>query len=332
MMTTRGCTNLTLMYKRVLRKGVVGNDVKLLQEALIKLGYDPKGIDGSFGPGCEAAVKQFQKDNNLIVDGFVGPQTIRVINANLHNMDIANPTIPPIYRKDRMYSSNIHILELDDEKYFVDLDLGIQGKHERVSTIVKQKLLNNPKTLGAINAGFFIYNTQREHLGMLIDDGLYYSPPSSDFIDFIYYKNGESKIINLAGYDQKMLSELQRTSYWAIGTSYSLVQNGKINLENSEKFSHAKYRNPRTLLGRKADGSFLLVVVDGRTSANMGVTAAQSADIMLRLGAVQAVNLDGGGSSTLVLVEGGIPKIKNAPSNSGRVERAVGSVLIAYQK
>lgn len=323
---------MILVYKRALRRGTFGEDVKLLQEALIILGYDPRGVDGSFGPGTDAAVRQFQKDNNLAVDGSVGPATIRILNANLHNLNAANPTTPSIYQSLRLYSSNIHILELNPNNFIIDLDLGIRGKLEKVSTIVKQKYLQNNKVVAGINAGFFIFNNNREHLGLLIDDGLYYSPPSADFIDFIYYKNGKTEIVNLIGYDQQKLSDLQKNAYWAMGTSYSLIQNGKINLENSYKFDHAKYRHPRTLLGVKADGTFLFVVVDGRTSLSLGVNATQSAELMQRLGAVQAVNLDGGGSSTMVLVDKGQVTVKNAPSNIGRAERAVGSVLLAYQK
>lgn len=59
----------------VLKKGSTGEYVKLLQSILVEKGYDPKGIDGIFGPGCLAAVKKFQADNGLAVDGCVGPKT-----------------------------------------------------------------------------------------------------------------------------------------------------------------------------------------------------------------------------------------------------------------
>lgn len=49
--------------------------VTQLQKELQAWGYDPNGIDGSFGPGCEEAVKKFQQDNGLNVDGSVGPAT-----------------------------------------------------------------------------------------------------------------------------------------------------------------------------------------------------------------------------------------------------------------
>ena len=59
----------------ILKKGSKGEYVKTLQTLLVNKGYDPKGIDGIFGNGCLAAVKKFQKDNGLVVDGYVGPKT-----------------------------------------------------------------------------------------------------------------------------------------------------------------------------------------------------------------------------------------------------------------
>ena len=54
----------------VLRKGSRGNEVKELQEFL------GIGADGVFGPGTEAAVKAWQKENGLVDDGIVGPATL----------------------------------------------------------------------------------------------------------------------------------------------------------------------------------------------------------------------------------------------------------------
>ncbi len=53
-----------------------GNDVYLLQTRLKELGYDDVGTpDGVFGPMTDKAVRAYQKDNNLDVDGIVGPAT-----------------------------------------------------------------------------------------------------------------------------------------------------------------------------------------------------------------------------------------------------------------
>ena len=53
-----------------------GEDVESLQSRLLDLGYTEVGTaDGSFGPKTEEAVRHFQGNNNLTVDGIVGPLT-----------------------------------------------------------------------------------------------------------------------------------------------------------------------------------------------------------------------------------------------------------------
>ena len=67
-----GSTNITLRY------GSTGADVKNLQNTLIAAGYDvgKSGADGIFGSATMAAVKQYQKDNGLAVDGIAGKNTL----------------------------------------------------------------------------------------------------------------------------------------------------------------------------------------------------------------------------------------------------------------
>ena len=59
----------------VLKRGSTGPEVKALQQRLQDLGFDPNGVDGTFGPGTESAVKAFQQAKGLVVDGKVGPNT-----------------------------------------------------------------------------------------------------------------------------------------------------------------------------------------------------------------------------------------------------------------
>lgn len=74
--------------------------------------------------------------------------------------------------------------------------------------------------------------------------------------------------------------------------------------------------HPRTAVGYSKNGKFLyIVVVDGRQPFySQGITLAELADLMIQIGAHDAMNLDGGGSSTLV-VRGvdGQPRILNSP-------------------
>ena len=63
------------LTEATLRRGSSGDDVKVLQQQLLDLGFDPNGVDGKFGPGTERALKAFQRRAGITVDGLAGGQT-----------------------------------------------------------------------------------------------------------------------------------------------------------------------------------------------------------------------------------------------------------------
>lgn len=81
--TTIDNPKVTSPYTRTLRNGCKGNDVKQMQEGLIKLGYNCGrwGADGDFGDSTEEAVRTFQKVKNLTVDGIFGPNTANTLEG-----------------------------------------------------------------------------------------------------------------------------------------------------------------------------------------------------------------------------------------------------------
>ena len=68
------------MAEPILRSGSSGEAVRELQVALNETGHDPGPIDGAFGAQTEAAVKAFQQDRGISVDGVVGLITWRNID------------------------------------------------------------------------------------------------------------------------------------------------------------------------------------------------------------------------------------------------------------
>jgi peptidoglycan hydrolase-like protein with peptidoglycan-binding domain len=64
-----------------LQRGSSGPDVRDLQQKLQDLGFDPNGVDGTFGPGTKAAVIAFQNSRGLTADGIVGPNTLAALQA-----------------------------------------------------------------------------------------------------------------------------------------------------------------------------------------------------------------------------------------------------------
>jgi peptidoglycan hydrolase-like protein with peptidoglycan-binding domain len=63
------------MAEPTLREGSSGEPVRQLQVALKETGHDPGPVDGEFGSQTETAVKAFQQDRGIAVDGVVGPIT-----------------------------------------------------------------------------------------------------------------------------------------------------------------------------------------------------------------------------------------------------------------
>ena len=72
----------SVLSERILRKGMAGKDVKRAQKMLIDAGYlKPGEADGKFGKITKGAVEDFQKKNNLSVDGEIGPNTMKVLKG-----------------------------------------------------------------------------------------------------------------------------------------------------------------------------------------------------------------------------------------------------------
>lgn len=115
-------------------------------------------------------------------------------------------------------------------------------------------------------------------------------------------------------------------AYNAISGDRMIVEDGKnvMNLENGTT-------DPRTAIGINGDGTkLIIVVVDGRQFLySHGVTMVELADLLINYGADFAMNMDGGGSSTLAIQSRSGVKVLNSPidRNIPGFERAVGNHL-----
>ena len=138
--------------------------------------------------------------------------------------------------------------------------------------------------------------------------------------------------INL-GYEKNEVKAPVYFSKWkmqtAIGGGPVLLQNGEIKISNNEemKFSGKAINDhhPRTAIGYTKDNHLIILVCEGRSETAAGLTLNQEAQILKDLGCVEALNLDGGGSSCM-LING---KETNTPSSKG-VQRQVPSVFLIF--
>ncbi len=122
--------------------------------------------------------------------------------------------------------------------------------------------------------------------------------------------------------------------YWkmktAIGGGPVLVQRGQIKISNEEEKMFAgkaiNDKHPRTAMGYTANNKLVILVVEGRNPNAGGATLTQEAQILKDLGCVEALNLDGGGSSCL-LING-----KETIMPSDKKQRPVPAVFIIKTK
>src|SRR5690606_27121045 len=102
----------------------------------------------------------------------------------------------------------------------------------------------------------------------------------------------------------------------AVGGRPIVVKDGAITLAARDSNSFSLTRHPRTAVGIADQGRrVLLVVVDGRQPEwSAGMSLLELARLMQQLGAVDAINLDGGGSSAFVVRRGEALEVANRPS------------------
>jgi hypothetical protein len=120
-------------------------------------------------------------------------------------------------------------------------------------------------------------------------------------------------------------------AYGMLGGGPQLIKAGKVAItDKQEKMSttFAVDRHPRTAIAKLASGKLLLVTVDGRQPGiSAGMSLYMLADLLLELGAVEAMNLDGGGSTTMVIHN----KIVNKPSDQTG-ERPVSDAVLVFPR
>ena len=95
-----------------------------------------------------------------------------------------------------------------------------------------------------------------------------------------------------------------------------LVKDGAVYIDvTAQKLRSITGKNPRTAIGYTAHNEFIMVAVDGREHASVGMTLGELARMMKSFGCINAMNLDGGGS-TVMYVNG---KVVNRPAQPGGI-------------
>ncbi len=172
----------------------------------------------------------------------------------------------------------------------------------------------------ALNAGFF---NQLNHnaIGATMGGGEPW-PGSTGHSSYAYIALGAGNRVEISELGERLEEPEDWMEHVVSGTPV-LLRDGAISVEESD--SDFARPHPRTAIGVSGDGTALIIaVVDGRwPGGSRGMTLVEMAELMSELGAHDALNLDGGGSTSLYVEAAG--GLVNRPS--GGVERVVSNHL-----
>lgn len=211
-------------------------------------------------------------------------------------------------------------LEKVDGKKFTGLMLVVHdptrvkiGYSSKLGTVGEKtsQIAKNNNAIAAINGGGFQDKANNSTAtwtgtgalptGIIISGGKLIYP--TDNIDYNVKRIGVAGITKagqLIVGDHSINELLNKGVTEAICFGPTLIVNGTIQTRDSQgRPIDSQGANPRTAIGQRADGSILLLTIDGRQGLQMGATIGDVQKVMKDQGAVNAVNLDGGASTTL---------------------------------
>lgn len=257
--------------------------------------------------------------------------------------------------------TSVHLLTIDPEAFDLVVASAEKGTLESVEAIARKK-----QALAAINGGFFQMSGLRPETpkGILKIDKKWYGVDNQSRGAIGWLKGGVTVMFNrlhanFIGESEKALDELPPWNIWVspqiddsqenadnwnwasyiVGGAPLMIYDGKLIQDYSQekiRDSYVNKRHARTAVGVLSNGHWLFLVVDGKKRLffeNLGITIPNLASLMFSLGCVSALNLDGGGSSTMVLYN----EVVNEPcgeisDKKGHKIRDVSNALLVVPK
>ncbi len=228
-----------------------------------------------------------------------------------------------------------NVLYIDTDKYtFHNGTAGdrMEAKPAQRQTVKAQMeaaVANGLDIIAGVNGDYWYTGSEKdgEPIALTIKNGELLSRGSLYRGYFGVTKDGKP-IIGEKGGDA-IISNLQM----AVGGWQFLLKDG-MPLDFDMENEYCSTSHPRTLIGITEDGDVIIAVVDGR-EVNKGVSSGASMEncawLMASLGAQTALNLDGGGSSTMVVKDGDEFVVKNNPSD-GSPRPVINSILVVKKQ
>lgn len=277
----------------------------------------------------------YEEQQRLIQELIVKSQEQRELSSELYEMQLLAKLGTPI---DSFLSDRVEILifELKERdfrgyiakvKLFDPLAVRLRlakdefGKIETTSSMAQRH-----GAVFAVNAGgFFLTRLQGQDFYMPMGNTVYDGILINNFLptrDDVFFSGFNRRGELIGGY-YNYVEELFLEQPFSGASFVQKLMNNRLPVEISPRLKNTK--QPRTILGNFANGDILFMVIDGRQpNWSRGATLEEIQIKLLELGAIDAYNLDGGGSSTMVFKG----RVLNRPSDGK--ERPVATHFLIF--
>lgn len=232
--------------------------------------------------------KILSKENEEIASD----EAIYTMSNNVQQIDAVNNDIERININTNKFDG-IALIVKDPKRVKVGYSSKLFKTGETVSTMAKRY-----NAVAAINGGGYSDvseggssgGTGGIPLGTLISNGKLLNTNDNLSASFGIDENGTMYVGEYTSNELINMGVKEGVSF-----SPTLVINGKPYISETTLYGI----NPRTAIGQKADGSIILLVIDGRQGLKLGASLLELQEIIIKLGAVNAISLDGGGSTAM---------------------------------
>lgn len=223
---------------------------------------------------------------------------------------------------DSLFNSSqaIYAVEIDTAGGAFELGVAVAGPPLATSTFAMQE-----NAIVAVNATFFNMKEGYNVHYVRVDDSVVATTDENEFgirATGVFTAEGETADISSWGPEREDAGLVRAEDAIVSGP---LLIDDRVDIP-LDSINFNTNRHPRTMVGITADGKLLYLVVDGRQPGYAdGMSLFELRALAHSLGCSDALNLDGGGSTTLIIQGHGINGVVNRPS--GKVERPVPSIL-----
>ncbi|RZJ81980.1 MAG: phosphodiester glycosidase family protein [Flavobacterium sp.] len=264
--------------------------------------------------------------------------SVTVVNAKWQKQKIAAKTklITHHFNEKNLFAANQHVayIEVNRKGNAPLFALGADGKILKTTETFGKEL----NAVAAINGTFFDIKNGGS-VDYIKADGNIVNENKLDKngnrarhqLAAVVIENGK---LTIKKWDGSKNWEQHLTEKDVMNSGPLLIYNQQI--EELDTTAFTKLRHPRSAVGIKADGKVILLTVDGRQQNSAGMSLPELTKLMKWLGCVSAINLDGGGSTTLWVSSAPENGVVNYPSDNKKWDhqgtRKVANVILLKKK